>query len=243
MPATNALQFQDVARVFRRRERASGLAASLKAFVSPVYVDKLAVRDLNFSVQAGSCVGLVGANGAGKTTLLNILSGLDRPTQGEVIFSGKNIVSYSEKEKNAFLNKKAGFVFQFYHLLSEFTALENAMMPALIGGAATKSEAQSKARQLLARVGLAGRETHFPQELSGGEQQRVAIARAPVNVPEILFCDEPTGNLDRERGLEIAEILHSLFRDEGKTVLIVTHDERIAKMADKVLDLVHGRFI
>ncbi len=198
------------------------------------------LRNISFSVKKGDGVAIWGPSGSGKTTLLNLLSGLDRPDGGCVKLGGTDIHSLKEAEKAEFRNRKIGFIFQFYHLLPEFTALENVMLPALIGGE-TDAQARDRSEALLARVGLKERAGHFPSMLSGGEQQRVAIARALVNEPEFLFCDEPTGNLDIKMGLEIASLLRDVFREKGKTVVMVTHDERIANMADHTWNLVSGR--
>lgn len=198
------------------------------------------MKEISLTVKAGEAVAVLGPSGSGKTTLLNVLSGLDRPDAGQVRLAGMDIHSLDEKQKARYRNRKIGFVFQFYHLLSEFSALENVMLPLLVGKVCGSQEARERAAKLLAKVGLADRASHFPSELSGGEQQRVAIARAVVNDPEILFCDEPTGNLDPARADETARLLSDLIRREKKTALIVTHDERIAKMADRVLDLVQG---
>ena len=194
----------------------------------------------NFSLTArrGEGVAILGPSGSGKTTLLNLLSGLDTPSAGDVKIDGVSLRSLSENEKAVLRNKKIGFVFQFYHLLSELTALENVMLPAQIGrGRGLTAEICLRAENLLQRVGLKERMTHFPSELSGGEQQRVAIARALMNDPNILFCDEPTGNLDRAMGSEVAELLKNLFSKDQKTVVMVTHDEKIAGMADRVFNL------
>jgi ABC-type lipoprotein export system ATPase subunit len=196
------------------------------------------LKDISFNVREGEGVAIFGPSGSGKTTLLNILSGLDRPSSGSVRLDGVEIGKLSESQRAAFRSEKIGFIFQFYHLLPELTALENVLLPALVAGGAKKSGAKSRATALLERVGLGGRLGHFPSELSGGEQQRVAIARALVNDPKILFCDEPTGNLDLKMGLEIAQVLKELFARDKKTVLMVTHDERIARMSDRVWNLV-----
>ncbi len=198
------------------------------------------LKNISFSVKTGEGIAILGPSGSGKTTLLNILSGLDKPSAGEVRLQGVSMSRLSEKDKADFRNRTIGFIFQFYHLLSELTSLENVMLPALIGkNGVSPAEAGRKASALLERVGLKERMRHFPSELSGGEQQRVAIARSLMNDPKILFCDEPTGNLDIRMGLEIAELLRSLFDNEGKTVLVVTHDERIAKIATRVWNLLH----
>ncbi len=196
------------------------------------------LKDISLSVRSGEGVAILGPSGSGKTTLLNLLSGLDRPNEGRVRLAGVSLDELDEREKARFINKNIGFIFQFYHLLSEFTALENVMLPALMGKGRSKRQIEERALSLLERVGLKERVTHFPSELSGGEQQRVAIARALMNDPKILFCDEPTGNLDVQMGLEIADLLKNLFEKEKKTVLVVTHDERIAKMADRVWNII-----
>ncbi|OIO36176.1 MAG: hypothetical protein AUJ72_06090 [Candidatus Omnitrophica bacterium CG1_02_46_14] len=196
-------------------------------------------KELSFSIKTGEGVAILGPSGSGKTTLLNILSGLDKPTSGEAKLGGISVSGLSEKDKADFRNKTIGFIFQFYHLLSEFTALENVMLPALMSkNGPVRAGAKQKAKNLLERVGLKDRMQHFPSELSGGEQQRVAIARALVNDPKILFCDEPTGNLDARMGAEITELLRSLFDKEKKTVLVVTHDQKIASSVSRVWDIV-----
>ncbi|MBI4432858.1 MAG: ABC transporter ATP-binding protein [Candidatus Omnitrophica bacterium] len=201
------------------------------------------LKDITFSVRKGEGVAILGPSGSGKTTLLNIVSGLDRPTSGKVHLLGSDIHRLPESCRAELRAKKIGFVFQFYHLLSEFSALENVMFPALIhGDRQVRRAARQKASSLLERVGLGHRLTHFPTELSGGEQQRTAIARALMNDPDILFCDEPTGNLDPVSGTGVAELLRDFFVKEAKTVLIVTHDERIARMAHRVWDIVTGKW-
>ena len=197
------------------------------------------LKDVSFSVKSGEAVAILGPSGSGKTTLLNLLSGLDRPSEGSVRLDGIELASLGEKERALWINRNLGFVFQFYHLLPEFTALENVMLPAWIGGKAyAKKDTEVRARFLLERMGLADRGTHFPGELSGGEQQRTAIARALMNEPKILFCDEPTGNLDPLMASEIAELLRKLFQEEKKTLVMVTHDDKIARIADRVWNLV-----
>ncbi len=193
---------------------------------------------INLKVPKGQGVAIWGPSGSGKTTLLNVLSGLDRADSGKVLLSGVDVHALGENEKAAFRNRKIGFVFQFYHLLPEFTALENVMLPLLLRKEKSERDrAHDRAAGLLERVGLKDRATHFPSELSGGEQQRVAIARALINDPEILFCDEPTGNLDAATGRDVAELLSDVFRKEKCTVVLVTHDERIAKMTDRVWNI------
>ena len=209
--------------------------------VSKVYWDGTrtlqVLKDVSLTVKRGESVAVLGPSGSGKTTLLNMLSGLDRPAEGTVKLAGQDIHSLSETEKARFRNEHIGFVFQFYHLLPEFTALENVMLPALIRGS---KDAGDKAKTLLERVGLSARLTHYPSELSGGEQQRVALARALVNDPAIVFCDEPTGNLDPATGHEMAELIEKLSAREQKTVLIVTHDRELAARATRVWNIVKG---
>ncbi len=195
-------------------------------------------KQLSLSVKKGEGIAILGPSGSGKTTLLNILAGLDKPSEGEVLLEGIAIHSLSENEKARFRNKHVGFVFQFYHLLPEFSAIENVMLPALIGHQFKAAKnVRIKAERLLENVGLKERLKHFPSELSGGEQQRVAIARALINEPAFLFCDEPTGNLDAAIGAEIIGVLQGLFKRQNKTVLIVTHDERVAAVADRIWNL------
>ena len=211
--------------------------------VSKVYWDgsrELQVlKNVSLSVKRGQGIAILGPSGSGKTTLLNILSGLDVASEGSVVLNGAELSKLGEAARAELRNRRLGFVFQFYYLLPEFTALENVMLPVLMGGA-DELTAQKKAALLLEKVGLEDRAGHYPAELSGGEQQRVAIARALSNDPDILFCDEPTGNLDAQTGLGIAALIRDLFEKENKTVLMVTHDERIAKMATKVWDIVKG---
>lgn len=199
------------------------------------------LKDVTFSIRAGEGVAIWGPSGSGKTTLLNLLSGLDRPDAGSVKLGGTDVHRLGEREKAQFRNRNIGFIFQFYHLLPEFTALENVMLPARVGGE-PEAAARPRAEALLRRVGLSHRLGHHPAELSGGEQQRAAIARALMNDPAFLFCDEPTGNLDPRTAAETAELLSGCFRSEKKTVVVVTHDERIAKMADRVWSMTAGRW-
>ncbi len=213
--------------------------------VSKVYWDgdrRLDIlKNVSFSVKKGEGVAILGPSGSGKTTLLNILSGLDRPTQGAVRLEGVDLSGLDENQKALFRNRSIGFIFQFYHLLSEFSALENVMLPAMMRkDAEAEPRMRERAFSLLEKVGLEDRSRHFPSELSGGEQQRVAIARALMNDPQILFCDEPTGNLDPQMASEIADILRDFFQKEKKTVLVVTHDERIAKISDRIWSILKG---
>jgi lipoprotein-releasing system ATP-binding protein len=195
---------------------------------------------INLELEAATTTALVGASGAGKSTLLHVLGALDRPTSGTVCFRGHDIFRKNDRELASFRNRSIGFVFQFHHLLSEFTALENVMMPALIARV-PRSEARSMAEELLADVGLSQRLSHRPGELSGGEQQRVAIARALVMSPELLFADEPTGNLDMKTSDGVHAILANLQQKKGLTLVVVTHNERLAAAMGRIVRLVDGR--
>jgi lipoprotein-releasing system ATP-binding protein len=198
------------------------------------------LNGVDLTVAGGDTIALVGASGAGKSTLLHVIGTLDRPTSGTVRFRGEDVFSMGDGALASFRNRSIGFVFQFHHLLPEFSALENTMMPALIGGM-RREEAESLARGLLCDVGLAGRLTHKPGELSGGEQQRVAIARALVLSPALLLADEPTGNLDRKTSEEVHDLLSEIQRKTGLTLIIVTHNERLAARMGKTIRLVDGR--
>ena len=198
------------------------------------------LKGINLDLEAATTTALVGASGAGKSTLLHLLGALDRPTSGTVRFRGDDIFQKNDRELASFRNRSIGFVFQFHHLLSEFTALENVMMPALIARV-PKGEACTMAEELLADVGLAHRVTHRPGELSGGEQQRVAIARALVMSPALLLADEPTGNLDMKTSEGVHAILADLQQKKGLTLVVVTHNERLAAAMGLTVRLVDGR--
>jgi putative ABC transport system ATP-binding protein/lipoprotein-releasing system ATP-binding protein len=197
------------------------------------------LRGITLDIAPGESLFLCGASGAGKSTLLYTLAGLERPEQGVVKFGDVDVYAQSERNLAKLRNTKFGFVFQAYHLLPELTALENVMLPALIGGADKTAAAQSA----LERVGLGERLQHLPSELSGGEQQRVAIARALINDPEVVFADEPTGNLDSATGGSIVELLLNLVRAEKKTLVVVTHDRELAKRGDRHLDMRDGKIV
>lgn len=197
----------------------------------------LVLRGLNVEVAQGEKVFLCGQSGAGKTTLLYVLGGLEKPTSGDVLVHGKSLYLGSAKERALARNRTMGFVFQHYFLLPELTALENVMLPALIGG----RQAEARARELLDRVGLTSRLEHLPTELSGGEQQRVAIARALINDPGILYADEPTGNLDVTTGFGVMDMLMSVVAESKKTLVVVTHDQTLAKLGDRRLILKEGK--
>ena len=198
------------------------------------------LRAVDLNVVRGEFLALRGASGAGKSTLLHLIGGLDSPNAGEIQFDGQNLAHFSESELTHFRNRRVGFVFQAYHLLPELTALENVCLPARVARIAAAT-AEKRGRELLARAGLGERTDHKPFELSGGEQQRVAIARALINEPEMLLADEPTGNLDSRTGGEIIELLKSLRVEKQMTLVIATHDEKVAAHAERTVQLEDGQ--
>ena len=200
------------------------------------------LKGVNFQVAPQEVVSIMGASGAGKSTLLQILGTLSTPDAGALTIEGTDVLHLPQKQLSAFRNKRIGFVFQAHHLLPEFTALENVMIPALIGGAGRK-EAKEKAAELLKTVGLEERTSHKPAELSGGEQQRVAIARALINQPAILFADEPSGNLDSRTKEDIHKLFFQLRKQLGQTIVIVTHDAGLAEMCDRTCHMKDGLFV
>lgn len=200
------------------------------------------LKGVGFEAEKGEVVSIMGASGAGKSTLLQILGTLSTPDGGSLTIDGYDVLRMSSKDLSAFRNLKLGFVFQFHHLLPEFTSLENVMIPALIAGKSDK-QARSEAKELLEIMGLGERTTHKPSELSGGEQQRVAIARALVNKPAILFADEPSGNLDTRTKDEIHQLFFTLREKFGQTIVIVTHDPELARMCDRCLYMRDGQFV
>jgi ABC-type lipoprotein export system ATPase subunit len=201
------------------------------------------LRGVDLKIDRGELIAIVGPSGAGKSTLLNILAGLDLPTAGKVLFEGQDLYRLADAALCRLRNKKIGFVFQFYHLLSEFTVLENVLMPALISlnnNKKEKARLKEEAAGFLFSMGLSKRVTHFSAQLSGGERQRVAIARALINKPSLLLCDEPTGNLDSETGGEIISLIRKINTENQMTVVLVTHNQELAKTADRVYQLRDG---
>ncbi len=204
------------------------------------------LKGLDLEIGEGEVVAVVGASGIGKSTLLHILGLLDRPDQGTVHCRGIDLFSLSQRERARWRNRTFGFIFQFYHLVPELTALENVILPVMIGNgtmawSGKKKAAGERAREILVDLGLEGRLKHRPPQLSGGERQRVAIARALVNDPDLLLCDEPTGNLDPETSTGVSEALWRMNEDREQAMLLVTHDERLAARADRILRMVEGR--
>jgi len=211
--------------------------------------DIAVLKGVDLNIKAGSFVVIVGPSGAGKSTLLNILGGIDNPSEGKVILEGEDLYNLGDFKLSRVRNEKIGFVFQFYHLLPEFSVLENVMMPALINlryrsamleDAAGQSQLRQEALELLERVGLAARISHFPAQLSGGEQQRAAIVRGLMNRPRLLLCDEPTGNLDSYNGEGILSLIKRINSEEKMTVVMVTHNLELARIADSIYYLKDG---
>ncbi|ULJ59934.1 lipoprotein-releasing ABC transporter ATP-binding protein LolD [Wielerella bovis] len=197
------------------------------------------LNNLNVQIDAGESVSIIGASGSGKSTLLHILGGLDVPTSGNVALMGQDLSTLNQAKLGELRNQYLGFVYQFHHLLAEFTALENVMMPLLIGKI-NKSEAEQRAAAMLEKVGLAQRMMHRPTELSGGERQRAAIARALVNNPKCLLADEPTGNLDRKNAMHVLEMMLALQAELGTALVVVTHDDELATRFNRVLTMQEG---
>jgi lipoprotein-releasing system ATP-binding protein len=200
------------------------------------------LKDIDLDVYSGEMVAIMGPSGAGKSTLLHILGALDRPSSGRVLYAGREIFRLDDDGLASFRNRRIGFVFQFHHLLPEFTAIENTMMPALINGLDWQ-EATDRAYRLLREVGLSERLTHRPGELSGGEQQRVAVARALMLQPDVVLADEPTGNLDTKTAQELFELMLALNRDRKITFIVVTHNEALASRCMRVIRMIDGRII
>lgn len=200
------------------------------------------LKSVNLNIEPGQVVCITGASGAGKTTLLQIMGSLDRPDSGSVFIGDTDLYRLSSKKLAAFRNRKIGFVFQFHYLLPEFSALENVMMPALIGGEKPRA-AKERALELLQFLGLEARKDHKPGELSGGEQQRVAVARALVNRPEVIFADEPSGNLDTANALSLHRLFFDLKDKYGQTFVIVTHNHDLAGMSDRCIEMKDGSIV
>jgi ABC-type lipoprotein export system ATPase subunit len=200
------------------------------------------LKGVSLAVAVGELVSIAGPSGVGKSTLLHLLGGLERPTGGKISYGETNLAELTDLALARFRNRHAGFVFQFHHLLPEFSAVENVMLPLLIRRA-TPAAARERAAALLGRVGLSGRLRHRPGELSGGEQQRVAIARALVGEPAVLLADEPTGNLDSKTGEEVFELLRELNQETRLTCILVTHNEELARRTDRVLRMLDGRMV
>ncbi|MBR9919451.1 MAG: ABC transporter ATP-binding protein [Bacteroidetes bacterium] len=203
------------------------------------YGDLQVLKGVDLEIEKGEVVSIVGKSGAGKSTLLHILGTIDRPDEGQVVLNDTDVFSLKTKKLAAYRNEHIGFVFQFHHLLPEFTALENVCIPAYIGKK-TQAFAEKKAKELLDYLGLTERMAHKPGQMSGGEQQRVAVARALINDPEVVFADEPSGNLDSASSKELHQLLFNLRKDFQQTFVIVTHNEELAKMSDRRLQMVDG---
>jgi len=218
------LQANDISKTFKSGDR-----------------DLTVLSDINFTIQEGESVSIVGPSGSGKTTLLGLCAGLDRPTHGQMHIYDKEVSQMDENAKAAIRNEYVGFIFQNFQLIPTLTALENVMIPLELQGRST--EAKLKAQELLDRVGLKDRMRHYPSQLSGGEQQRVSLARAFSNTPKLLFADEPTGNLDGETGANVEQLLFDLNKEQGTTLVIVTHDLELARRTQRIIKLKSGKII
>jgi ABC-type lipoprotein export system ATPase subunit len=200
------------------------------------------LKGVSLRIEDGTFTAVMGPSGAGKSTLLHLLAGLDAPTSGEILWDGQPVSRIDDAGRSAFRNRTIGIVFQFYHLLPELSALENVMMPGLVAGGRRRM-VRERAAACLKDVGMSARSRHRPRELSGGEQQRVAIARALVNEPTLLLCDEPTGNLDSKTGTEVMELLVRLHRRDDASLVLVTHQEKLAELADALMVLEDGKIV
>ena len=210
--------------------------------ITKSYEDLQVLKGIDISINKGEIVSIVGKSGAGKSTLLHIIGTLDQSDSGSIIIDGVDVTSLNKKDLAKFRNETIGFVFQFHHLLNEFTAVENVAIPAYINNK-SKAEATKKAKELLDYLGLSDRLQHKPQQLSGGEQQRVAVARALVNNPAVIFADEPTGNLDQSSSNDLHKLIKNLQKDMGQTFLIVTHNAELSKLSDRTLTMQDGLII
>ena len=210
--------------------------------ISKSYGDLQVLKDVSIEIAKGEIVSIVGSSGAGKSTLLHILGTLDKPDKGEVTLQNQQIEKLTGNALSKFRNKHIGFIFQFHHLLPEFSALENVCIPGWIAKT-KKAEVEARAKEILELLGLADRINHKPHELSGGEQQRVAVARALINKPDIIMADEPTGNLDSNNGRELHQLFMQLRDQYSQTFLIVTHNEELAKMSDRIVHMKDGQII
>jgi lipoprotein-releasing system ATP-binding protein len=200
------------------------------------------LRGVDLSVEKGEIVSIVGASGAGKSTLLHIIGTLDKPDSGRIVINGTNVSELSEKKMSLFRNQHIGFVFQFHHLLPEFSALENVCIPAFIGNIG-KKEAEARGMELLERLGVQHRAQHKPSELSGGEQQRISVARALINQPALILADEPSGNLDSENAASLHQLFFELRASLGQTFIIVTHNEELANISDRTVHMRDGQIL
>lgn len=219
----NAIELKEINKIYRTDE-----------------IETLALENVNLTIEKGEFVSVMGPSGCGKSTLLNIVGLLDEPTSGSVIIDNTTIGKMSDSKLAAFRNSKLGFVFQSFHLINSLNVLDNVELP-LIYRSMSASERQRRVREVLERVGLSHRLRHMPSQLSGGQCQRVAIARAIVGNPEIILADEPTGNLDSKMGAEVMDLLHSLNKDDGRTIMMVTHNEEQAKLTDRIIRFFDGR--
>jgi lipoprotein-releasing system ATP-binding protein len=206
------------------------------------YGELKVLKNVDLHIEKGEIVAIVGASGAGKSTLLHILGTLDVPDQGKVVINNKNVFTQSSKELAAFRNRSIGFVFQFHNLLPEFTALENVLIPGVIGKR-DENKTRKRAESLLEMLGLSDRKNHKPAELSGGEQQRTAVARALINSPDLILADEPSGNLDSKNAVELHNLFFQLRKDLGQTFIIVTHNSGLSQMADRRLEIRDGQIL
>ena len=219
----NAIELKSINKIYRTDE-----------------IETLALENVNLTIEKGEFVNVMGPSGCGKSTLLNIVGLLDEPTSGTVIIDNTTLGKMSDKKLAAFRNAKLGFVFQSFHLINSLNVLDNVELP-LIYRSMSSSERSRRVREVLERVGLSHRMRHMPSQLSGGQCQRVAIARAIVGNPEIILADEPTGNLDSKMGAEVMDLLHSLNKEDGRTILMVTHNEQQAKQTDRIVRFFDGR--